>query len=207
MTRSTLDYLVGGIAILVLGAGAITTLQAYRATTDGMRHGSGMHGISPIWNLLGTVVVAGVLVALYLVVRENLHGNGGEAIADEADRDGPTAPDVEGAEPAAEATGGPAGTTSEEAADGASEETTGRASPADRDVKTLLRLLPEDERRVLTPVVESPGITQVELRDRADFSKAKVSQTLSELEKRGLVSRERQGRTYRVYPAGEVSDK
>lgn len=63
-----------------------------------------------------------------------------------------------------------------------------------------LEVLPEDERRILEPVLESPGITQVALRDRSEFSKSKVSQTVSALEKRGILYRERQGRTYRVYP-------
>jgi uncharacterized membrane protein len=31
-----------------------------------------------------------------------------------------------------------------------------------------------------------------------------VSQTVSDLEKRGLLYRERQGRTYRVYPGDEI---
>jgi uncharacterized membrane protein len=66
-------------------------------------------------------------------------------------------------------------------------------------------VLPEDERRVLEPVLKTPGLTQVELRGRSDFSKAKVSQTVSELEDRGLLYRERQGRTYRVYP-GELAN-
>jgi uncharacterized membrane protein len=58
----------------------------------------------------------------------------------------------------------------------------------------------------MAPVLESPGLTQIELRDRADFSKSKVSQTVSGLEKRGLLYREKQGRTYRVYPDDGVSD-
>ncbi len=65
---------------------------------------------------------------------------------------------------------------------------------------TILDLLPEDERRILQPVLTSPGLTQIELRDRSDFSKAKVSQTVTDLEKRGLLYRESQGRTYRIYP-------
>jgi uncharacterized membrane protein len=68
----------------------------------------------------------------------------------------------------------------------------------------VLDVLPEDERRVLAPVLESPGLTQIELRDRSDFSKSKVSQTVSDLEKRGLLYRERQGRTYRVYPSDDL---
>lgn len=67
-------------------------------------------------------------------------------------------------------------------------------------ISNILDLLPEDERRILQPVLTSPGLTQIELRDRSDFSKAKVSQTVTDLEKRGLLYREPQGRTYRIYP-------
>lgn len=69
-----------------------------------------------------------------------------------------------------------------------------------------LQFLPEDERRIVEPILESPGLTQVEIRGRSDFSKAKVSQTVSELEDRGLVYREKQGRTYRVYPGELLKD-
>ena len=68
-------------------------------------------------------------------------------------------------------------------------------------------LLPDDERRVLEPVVSSPGITQIELRDHSDFSKSKVSQTVSGLEKRGLLYRERQARTYRIYPSDDLQQE
>lgn len=71
----------------------------------------------------------------------------------------------------------------------------------------VLDMLPEDERRILNPVIESPGITQVALRDRSEFSKAKVSQTVSTLEKRGVVYRERQGRTYRIYPSDSLQER
>nr|WP_229770561.1 MarR family transcriptional regulator [Halorhabdus sp. CBA1104] len=50
-------------------------------------------------------------------------------------------------------------------------------------------------------------MTQIELRDRSDFSKSKVSQTVSALEERGLLFRERQGRTYRVFPSDDLSDE
>jgi DNA-binding transcriptional ArsR family regulator len=79
-------------------------------------------------------------------------------------------------------------------------------STAGRSPPRLLDALPEDERRILEPVLDSPGITQIELRDRASFSKAKISQTVSELEKRGLLYRERQGRTYRVYPDERIEE-
>lgn len=63
-----------------------------------------------------------------------------------------------------------------------------------------LELLPEDERLILESILDTPGITQVEVVARSDFSKAKVSQTLKALRERGLVYREPQGRTYRLYP-------
>jgi DNA-binding transcriptional ArsR family regulator len=78
--------------------------------------------------------------------------------------------------------------------------------PADQPRARVLDLLPDDERRILEPVLESPGLTQIELRDRADFSKSKVSQTVSALEKRGLLYREPQGRTYRIYPGDEIAE-
>lgn len=73
--------------------------------------------------------------------------------------------------------------------------------------RQLLDVLPDDERRILDPVIESPGLTQIEIRDRSDFSKSKVSQTITDLEKRGLLYRESQGRTYRVYPVEDLDER
>jgi hypothetical protein len=70
----------------------------------------------------------------------------------------------------------------------------------------VIEVLPEDERRILEPILDSPGITQIALRDRSEFSKSKVSQTVTDLEKRGLLYREKQGRTYRVYPADDIAN-
>ena len=85
------------------------------------------------------------------------------------------------------------------------------AKPSERDddtsSSTVLDMLPDDERRMLSPVLESPGITQVALRDRSTFSKSKVSQTVSTLETRGLIYRERQGRTYRIYPSAALQEQ
>lgn len=75
----------------------------------------------------------------------------------------------------------------------------------DDEVARLLEVLPEDERRVIEPVLESPGVTQVELRARAGFSKAKISQVVTSLQDRGLLYREPQGRTYRVYPTDRLT--
>lgn len=70
-----------------------------------------------------------------------------------------------------------------------------------------VEILPIDERRILTPVINRPGITQVEVVARTDFSDAKVSQTLKALRERGLIYRERQGRTYRLYPGTVLDDQ
>lgn len=80
----------------------------------------------------------------------------------------------------------------------------GAINPEEQPQSRVLDLLPDDERRILEPVLSSPGITQIELRDRSDFSKSKVSQTVSALEKRGLLYRERQGRMYRIYPSDDL---
>lgn len=82
----------------------------------------------------------------------------------------------------------------------------GREAEEQKESSVALELLPEDERRVVDPVVDSPGLTQVELRGRSSFSKSKVSQVVTTLEERGLLYREPQGRTYRVYP-GELVKK
>ncbi|WP_181692656.1 hypothetical protein [Natronomonas sp. LN261] len=74
------------------------------------------------------------------------------------------------------------------------------ASQIHTEPQIHLEILPEDEQQVLQPVLETPGITQVEVVGRSDFSDAKVSQTLKALRNRGLIYREPQGRTYRLYP-------
>lgn len=77
---------------------------------------------------------------------------------------------------------------------------TSLASRLDTEPRVDLEILPEDERRILEPILDTPGITQLEVVARSDFSDAKVSQTLKALRERGLVYREPQGRTYRLYP-------
>ena len=75
----------------------------------------------------------------------------------------------------------------------------------DSEPQLDLDILPEDERRLLDPIITTPGITQVEVVDRSGYSDAKVSQTLKALRERGLVYRESQGRTYRLYPGTILS--
>ncbi len=143
-----------------------------------------MHGPNPLWYVFGTLFAVTVVGGAYLLAR-------GEV----------TDPDASGrfqdGGPGSPSAVSGASSSDEGRADGP---TTPESAPRDR----VLDLLPDDERRVLEPVLDAPGITQIELRDRSEFSKSKVSQTVSALEKRGLLYREPQGRTYRVYPSDDL---
>jgi len=144
-----------------------------------------VHGTSPLWYIFGTLAVSVLVGGGYLVVRDDLLASEPTARAHE--------------DPAVETAG-----ASDERPVG-SDRPDDEVDPVAQSGTQVLDLLPEDERRVLEPVLTSPGITQIELRDRSDFSKSKVSQTVSALEKRGLLYRERQGRTYRVYPSEDLA--
>ncbi|WP_252700107.1 helix-turn-helix transcriptional regulator [Natronosalvus vescus] len=188
-----------GVALILLSvlllAGGLVTWQAYRqwVALEEMGNHMGMsatavHGTHPLWYLIGTIVVVSVVGGVYVLVRERLIDE--EATTASPDANKGTSRGVDPTD--TPITSGPAG---------------GRASASDvpdRD-RRVLDLLPEDERRVLEPVLESPGLTQIALRDRSNFSKSKVSQTVTDLEKRGLLYREPQGRTYRVYPADDLA--
>ncbi|PIN73570.1 hypothetical protein COV20_05090 [Candidatus Woesearchaeota archaeon CG10_big_fil_rev_8_21_14_0_10_45_16] len=63
----------------------------------------------------------------------------------------------------------------------------------------LIKGLNEFERETLVAVRDQSGITQSTLRLRVKMSKAKLSQTLSELEKKDLIAREQEGKTFKVY--------
>ncbi|WP_436927636.1 helix-turn-helix transcriptional regulator [Halosimplex amylolyticum] len=193
MNRRRTDAAVGLIVGIALLVGSVLSWQAYqqqRAIDEmiGSIMGSSMrsvHGTNPLWYVLGTVVVSVLIGGGYLVVREDLSTSASSRRLYEDT----------------------AGVTSDESDDLPVdiEHPDDGVDPVKQSRSRALDLLPEDERRVLEPVLTSPGITQIELRDRSDFSKSKVSQTVSALEKRGLLSRERQGRTYRVYPSEEIA--
>ena len=53
----------------------------------------------------------------------------------------------------------------------------------------------------LKAVKDQEGITQSTLKFRTDLSKSKVSQILTDFEKKHLIKREIQGKTYSVYLA------
>ena len=63
----------------------------------------------------------------------------------------------------------------------------------------ILKAMDENEKKVLKAIKEQEGITQSTLKYRTDLSKAKVSQILTDFEKKHLVKREASGKTYAVY--------
>lgn len=65
----------------------------------------------------------------------------------------------------------------------------------------LMKGLDGYEKKVILAVKEQNGITQSTLRLRVDMSKAKLSQVLTELEKKNLVRREPESKTLAVYLA------
>src|SRR3989338_400658 len=65
----------------------------------------------------------------------------------------------------------------------------------------VLKAMDDNEKKVLKAIKEQDGITQSTLKYRTDLSKAKVSQILTDFEKKHLVKRELKGKTYAVYLA------
>ena len=192
VTLKTVDRLVGLFIVGIILFGSYSWWRATRRALarDGMM--GMMPGMDPIWYLFGTLITVCVVLGVYVVSREQLADilstsiPAGVAEADRHKPDQSTSPSAD---------------SSEHSSEQPTRESLTNGSAPKRP--SALTFLPEDERRVIDPILESPGLTQVELRARSDFSKAKVSQTVSKLEDRGLIYREKQGRTYRVYP-GEL---
>ncbi|MEW6063566.1 MAG: MarR family transcriptional regulator [Nanoarchaeota archaeon] len=69
----------------------------------------------------------------------------------------------------------------------------------DKEYSILRRALSEDEKRILDEIKKAGEITQDSLRFRLDWSKAKISTILTNLDKKELIQRERLGKTYKVY--------
>ncbi len=74
-----------------------------------------------------------------------------------------------------------------------------RKQPEDKEYSILRRALSDDEKKILDEVKKAGEITQDSLRFRLDWSKAKISTILTNLDKRGIIQRERIGKTYKVY--------
>ena len=63
----------------------------------------------------------------------------------------------------------------------------------------LLTGLDEYEKKVLTTVKEQDGILQSTLKYRTDLSKSKLSMVLAQLEKKGLISKVKKGKTNLIF--------
>lgn len=74
--------------------------------------------------------------------------------------------------------------------------------PTDSRQKALSivkKKLSMDEKKMLKEIETAGSITQDSLRARLGWSKAKVSTTLTRLDKMNLIQKERQGKTYKVF--------
>lgn len=219
MNRKQADIVASGLVVSVILTGVAIFWQRSQQQQDGMMRHMESNTADPLW-ILGATLVVGIAVGgAYLFVREEIvpaeHTTPPDEAANAPPDSAANAPAV-GSENRADRPGGTE--TGEQSPAEQGEETTSAeemtersATPAEESNeqahpgRPLLEMLPEDERTVLEPVIDSPGITQVALRDRSGFSKSKVSQTVSDLEKRGLLYREKQGRTYRIYPTEDVA--
>lgn len=74
-----------------------------------------------------------------------------------------------------------------------------RTETKDKYFNILRKVLTDDERKIVDEVRKAGDITQDSLRFRLDWSKAKISTILTNLDKKGLVQRERVGKTYKIY--------
>ena len=69
----------------------------------------------------------------------------------------------------------------------------------DEKFDLILSTLDEDEKKVMKLVREQDGIQQSTLRIRVDFSKAKLSAILTDLEKRNLIKKVEKGKTNQIF--------
>ena len=71
------------------------------------------------------------------------------------------------------------------------------------ELEIIKRALSPDEKAVLDEIRRAGEITQDSLRFRLEWSKAKLSRILTNLDKLNLIQRERVGKTYNVFLTGE----
>lgn len=76
---------------------------------------------------------------------------------------------------------------------------TGSKDKKSEEFDIIKKVLSEDEKIILNEIKKAGGITQDSLRLRLDWSKAKTSTILTNLDKKGIIQRERTGKTYKVY--------
>lgn len=65
--------------------------------------------------------------------------------------------------------------------------------------RILMQGLDEEEKKVITCVREQDGISQSTLKYRTDLSKTKLSVVLSQLEKKGLITKVKNGKINNIY--------
>ena len=74
-------------------------------------------------------------------------------------------------------------------------------------VDVVEKVMDKDESLIINIIREHEGITQDSLRFKTGFSKAKISLILKELENKGIIYRERFGKTYRLYIGDWLKEK
>ena len=67
------------------------------------------------------------------------------------------------------------------------------------EISIIRKVLSEDEKKILDEIKKAGKITQDSLRFRLGWSKAKVSTILTNLDKKGIVQRQRTGKTYNIH--------
>jgi len=71
------------------------------------------------------------------------------------------------------------------------------------ELEIIKRALSDDEKAVIDEIRRAGEITQDSLRFRLEWSKAKLSRILTNLDKMNIIQRERVGKTYNVFLAGK----
>ncbi len=190
MNRKQADIVAGALIATILLVGVLSVIQLHLAGGPMGGDAEPLPVIGVFGPLFMSLVIASIIGGVYVYVRNQVFTiQTGDAIR----ADVPGEPD--------------AGTDTGDVTEPATGGTDGTQQPDATVQRRILDVLPDDERRILEPVIESPGLTQIKVRDRSGFSRSKVSQTITDLEERGLLYRESQGRTYRVYPADDLDER
>lgn len=72
--------------------------------------------------------------------------------------------------------------------------------------RDIIESLTEDEREVFEILLEEEDMLQKDIVDESEYSKAKISGVISSLEEEGLVTKEKEGRSNRIYVKEEFID-
>jgi uncharacterized membrane protein len=75
------------------------------------------------------------------------------------------------------------------------------------ELEIIKRVLSDDEKAVVDEVRRAGEITQDSLRFRLDWSKAKLSRILTNLDRLNIIQRERLGKTYNVFLTGKRPER